>query len=46
VGKVFMQHFASGGTFLNFNPDEVKEYYSQMFQEGKQVAADMKQGSE
>lgn len=46
VGKVFLQHFASGGTFLNFNPDEVKEYYARMFQEGKLVAAEMKAGSE
>ncbi len=42
VGKVFTQHFASGGTFLNFNPDEVKEYYEQMFKEGQKVAAGMK----
>ncbi len=27
VGKVFTQHFESGGTFLNFNPDEVREHY-------------------
>ncbi len=42
VGKVFIQHFASGGTFLNFNPDEVKDYYEKMFQEGRKVAADLK----
>ena len=29
TGKVFTQHFASGGTFLNFKPDEVREYYQQ-----------------
>jgi uncharacterized protein (DUF697 family) len=27
TGKVFTQHFASGGTFLNFNPDAVREHY-------------------
>ena len=27
VGKVFIQHFESGGTLLNFNPEEVREYY-------------------
>ncbi len=27
VGKVFTQHFESGGTFLNFKPDEVREHY-------------------
>ncbi|MBF0450065.1 MAG: DUF697 domain-containing protein [Candidatus Magnetomorum sp.] len=35
IGKVFTQHFASGGTFLNMNPDEVKEYYNEMFEKGK-----------
>lgn len=42
VGKVFIQHFASGGTFLTFDPEKVKEYYAEMFQEGKRVAADLK----
>ncbi len=42
IGKVFTQHFASGGTFLNFDPEEVKEYYAQMLKEGEQVAGDVK----
>ena len=42
VGKVFIQHFASGGTFLNFNPDEVREYYYEMFKEGQEVVAKLK----
>jgi uncharacterized protein (DUF697 family) len=42
LGKVFIQHFASGGTFLTFDPEQVKDYYLQMFEEGKQVAAEMK----
>lgn len=42
LGKVFLQHFASGGTFLTFNPEKVKAYYAEMFKEGQQVAADMK----
>jgi len=45
IGKVFNQHFASGGTFLNFDPEEVKEYYSQMLKEGEQVAGDIKKDS-
>ena len=28
IGRVFIQHFASGGTFLDFNPDKTKEYFS------------------
>ena len=32
VGKVFIQHFESGGTFLNFEPEQEKEYYAQQFE--------------
>jgi uncharacterized protein (DUF697 family) len=27
VGKVFITHFASGGTFLDFDPDKVRAYF-------------------
>jgi uncharacterized protein (DUF697 family) len=26
IGKVFMQHFASGGTLLDFNPPDYREF--------------------
>ncbi len=39
VGKVFIQHFESGGTFLDFNPDKVKAYFAEMFKEGTQKGA-------
>jgi len=42
VGKVFLMHFASGGTFLSFDPESVKEYYAEMFKEGKMVAEGMR----
>lgn len=42
VGRVFKQHFASGGTFLNFDPEAVREYYEKMLKEGKKVASAMK----
>ncbi|MCP4346392.1 MAG: DUF697 domain-containing protein [Desulfobacterales bacterium] len=42
MGKVFLQHFASGGTFLTFDPEKVKAYYAEMLKEGKTVAAGMK----
>jgi uncharacterized protein (DUF697 family) len=41
VGKVFIQHFESGGTLLSFNPQEVREYFAEQFQEGKLSAAKM-----
>ena len=40
VGKVFSQHFASGGTFLTFDPEKVREYYAQQFQQGTVEVAD------
>ena len=42
VAKVFIQHFASGGTFLTFDPEKVKDYYAAMFKEGQHVASDLK----
>ncbi len=38
LGKIFIQHFASGGTFLTFDPEKVKAYYAEMFEEGEKVA--------
>lgn len=40
VGKVFIQHFESGGTFLNFDPVAVREYYREQFKEGSSVVKD------
>ena len=37
IGKVFIQHFASGGTFLSFDPQQVREYYAQQLERGKEV---------
>jgi uncharacterized protein (DUF697 family) len=28
VGRVFMQHFASGGTLLDFEPDTMRQHFS------------------
>lgn len=42
VGKVFIQHFASGGTFLTFDPEAVRAYYAEMLKEGEGVASSMK----
>jgi len=35
VGKVFIQHFESGGTFLDFDPQKVRAYFEDQFREGK-----------
>lgn len=41
IGKAFIQHFESGGTFLNFDPVKVKDYFFSKFEEGKKVASEM-----
>jgi len=38
VGKVFQQHFASGGTFLSFNPAKVTKHYEEFLGKGKSLA--------
>ncbi len=42
IGKIFIQHFASGGTFLTFDPEKVKDYYAEMLKEGQNVAGNLK----
>lgn len=37
VGRVFIQHFESGGTFLTFDPGAVKEYFARQMAEGKDM---------
>jgi uncharacterized protein (DUF697 family) len=36
VGKVFVQHFESGRTLLTFDSAQVKAYYAQQYEQGKQ----------
>ena len=42
IGKVFIQHFESGGTFLDFDPQKVKDYFAKLFEDGKKVATNLK----
>lgn len=39
VGKIFVEHFESGGTFLNFEADKMKNHLQQLFEEGQQFVA-------
>jgi uncharacterized protein (DUF697 family) len=41
IGKVFIQHFEAGGTFLDFNPATLKDYFFAKFEEGKVIAKEM-----
>jgi hypothetical protein len=38
LGKVFIQHFESGGTFLDFDPEKVKEHFATLYKEGENIA--------
>ena len=38
LGKVFTQHFESGGTLLDFDPDKMREYYQGQLEQGKVIA--------
>ncbi len=33
IGIVFIQHFESGGTFLDFNPEKTREFFKAQFDE-------------
>jgi uncharacterized protein (DUF697 family) len=39
LGRVFIQHFESGGTFLDFNPEEVRQYFNEQFRSAQSGAA-------
>lgn len=42
IFKVFVQHFESGGTFLDLDPVKVKAYFKEQFTKGKDVVSSMK----
>jgi uncharacterized protein (DUF697 family) len=42
LGRVFIQHFESGGTMLNFDPAAMKSYFAEKYQEGMKVASNAK----
>jgi uncharacterized protein (DUF697 family) len=43
IGKVFARHFESGGTLFNFDPGSITEHFAKQVQEGKKMAAKMRQ---
>jgi uncharacterized protein (DUF697 family) len=36
IGKLFIQHFESGGTFLTLDPQQVKDYFATHFEQGRE----------
>lgn len=45
IGKIFIQHFESGGTFLTFKPYKVRKHFEELYQKGQQVAKDLNNNS-
>lgn len=41
VGRVFVKHFESGGTFLDLDAQQYRAYFQKMYEEGKQVSHTM-----
>ena len=44
AGGVFVQHFESGGTLLDFDAKKMRAYFSSKLEEGNGVAANLKSG--
>jgi uncharacterized protein (DUF697 family) len=42
VGKVFIAHYETGGTLLSFNPDEMRDYFKSMYDEGVKKAGNLR----
>jgi uncharacterized protein (DUF697 family) len=42
VGRVFIMHFETGGTLLDFDPAKVREHFREALKEGEKVAKEMK----
>lgn len=46
LGEVFKKHFETGGTFLDFDPGRLKNYYNEKFEKGKEMAAELQKKNE
>ncbi len=46
IHKVFVQHFESGGTFLDLDPVKVKAFFAEQFEKGKKVVDCLKKEKE
>lgn len=46
LGEVFKKHFATGGTFLDFDTERLKRYYNEKFEKGKEVAEQMQEAQD
>ena len=44
IGKIFIEHFESGGTFLDFDPEKMRDHFQNLYEEGKQLATQPTKG--
>lgn len=42
IGNVFMQHFENGGSLIDFDPKNMRDYFASKLREGKQVASGLR----
>ena len=40
IGRVFIKHFESGGTFLDFDPDLIRADFEREFKDGEKIVAE------
>jgi uncharacterized protein (DUF697 family) len=38
IGKIFIEHFESGGNFLDFDPETMRTHFQELYEDGKQLA--------
>ncbi|NJO17224.1 MAG: YcjF family protein [Thioploca sp.] len=38
TGKIFVEHFESGGNFFSFDPEKMRAHFQALYEEGKQLA--------
>lgn len=39
IGEVFIQHFESGGTLLDFDPSKMRDFFAEQYEKGKSVVS-------
>jgi len=45
IGKIFIRHFESGGTFLDFDPEKFKKHFADEMKEARKLLAQSKANS-
>jgi uncharacterized protein (DUF697 family) len=46
LGRVFIQHFSTGGTLRNLDPGTMSDYFRKEFEAAKDIVRDLRKGSD